>query len=259
MFYPLPEKLWGAMDTKIGNHVCVSAVLRILLLLPTSQLFTVFAHKRKTRCQLMLHNSKTVRILYENTHIFEKLMNSAFKQNQVWYNQMSQSWNIMYSGEHESSRIGLIFDWTAGKGWNKKNSNSDQFPYYFTAAYSKSFPFSTHGTTFQFILLHSIQFLTLSNLLILILPQIDASVGLCPHFCFRWLVFTLLLPSFFAILPRTKKKGDHRPRNSAQYERVVELLIMHKAKWTPRQIPLLPSVSQPRSNIRQLRKERCTR
>ena len=36
------------------------------------------------------------------------------------------------------------------------------------------------------------------------------------------------------------KKGDHRPRNSAQYERVVELLIMHKAKWTPRQTPLLP-------------------
>ena len=30
------------------------------------------------------------------------------------------------------------------------------------------------------------------------------------------------------------KKGDHRTRNSAQYERVVELLIMHKAKWTPR-------------------------
>ena len=29
---------------------------------------------------------------------------------------------------------------------------------------------------------------------------------------------------------RIKKKGDHRPRNSAQYERVVELLIMHKAK-----------------------------
>ena len=26
-----------------------------------------------------------------------------------------------------------------------------------------------------------------------------------------------------------KKKCDHRPRNSAQYERVVELLIMHKA------------------------------
>ena len=25
-------------------------------------------------------------------------------------------------------------------------------------------------------------------------------------------------------------KVDHRPRNSAQYERVVELLIMHKAK-----------------------------
>ena len=36
-----------------------------------------------------------------------------------------------------------------------------------------------------------------------------------------------------------KKKGDHRPRNSAQYERVVELLIMHKAKWTPSQISLL--------------------
>ena len=51
------------------------------------------------------------------------------------------------------------------------------------------------------------------------------------------------------------KKGDHRPRNSAQYERVVELLIMHKAKWTPRQIPLLPSVSRPRL-IRQLRKSR---
>ena len=29
---------------------------------------------------------------------------------------------------------------------------------------------------------------------------------------------------------RMKKKGDHRPRNSAQYQRVVELLIMHKAK-----------------------------
>ena len=27
-----------------------------------------------------------------------------------------------------------------------------------------------------------------------------------------------------------KKKGNHRPRNSAQYERVAELLIMHKAK-----------------------------
>ena len=50
------------------------------------------------------------------------------------------------------------------------------------------------------------------------------------------------------------KKGDHRPRNSAQYERVVELLILHKAKWTPRQISLLPSVSRPRSIIRQLRK-----
>ena len=50
------------------------------------------------------------------------------------------------------------------------------------------------------------------------------------------------------------KKGDHRPRNSAQYERVVELLIMHKAKWTPRQIPLLSSVSRPRSIVRQLRK-----
>ena len=53
---------------------------------------------------------------------------------------------------------------------------------------------------------------------------------------------------------RMKKKGDHRPRNSAQYERVVELLIMHKAKWTPRQISFLPSVSRPRSIIRQLRK-----
>ena len=51
-----------------------------------------------------------------------------------------------------------------------------------------------------------------------------------------------------------KKKGDHRPRNSAQYERVVELLIMHKAKRTPRKISLLPSVSRPRSIIRQLRK-----
>ena len=50
----------------------------------------------------MLHNSNTVRILYENTHIFEKIMNSAFKQNQVWYNQVSQSCHIMYSGEHES-------------------------------------------------------------------------------------------------------------------------------------------------------------
>ena len=53
---------------------------------------------------------------------------------------------------------------------------------------------------------------------------------------------------------RMKEKGDHRSRNSAQYERVVELLIMHKAKWTPRQISLLPLVSRPRSIIRQLRK-----
>ena len=51
-----------------------------------------------------------------------------------------------------------------------------------------------------------------------------------------------------------KKKGNHRPRNSAQYERVVELLIMHKAKRTLRQISLLPSVSRPRSIIRPLRK-----
>ena len=87
---------------------------------------------------LMGHNSKTIRIFYENTHIFEKFMNSAFKQNQVWYNQMSQSCHIMYRGEHESSRIGQIFDWTAGKGLKQKIRNSDQFPYYhfFTAAYS---------------------------------------------------------------------------------------------------------------------------
>ena len=51
---------------------------------------------------------------------------------------------------------------------------------------------------------------------------------------------------------RMKKNGDHRPRNSAQYERVVELLIIHEAKRTPRQISLSPSVS--RSIITQLRK-----
>ena len=56
-------------------------------------------------------------------------------------------------------------------------------------------------------------------------------------------------------LQRMNKKGDHRPRNSDQYERVVDLLIMHKAKWTLRQIPLLPSVLPPRSIIRQLRKD----
>ena len=56
------------------------------------------------------------------------------------------------------------------------------------------------------------------------------------------------------MIQRMKNKGDHRPRNSVQYERVVEHLIMHKAKWTPRQISLLPSVSRPRSIIRQLRK-----
>ena len=41
-------------------------------------------------------------------------------------------------------------------------------------------------------------------------------------------------------LQRMKKKVDHRPRNSAQYKRIVELLIMHKAKRTPRQISFLP-------------------
>ena len=117
------EEQWIESTKRKSVTMCVSAVLRILLLLPTSQLFTVFAHKRKTWCQLMLHNSNTVRILYENTHIFEKLMNSAFKPNQVWYNQMSQSCHIMYSGKHESSRIGLIFDFTAWKGWNKKIQN----------------------------------------------------------------------------------------------------------------------------------------
>ena len=55
---------------------------------------------------------------------------------------------------------------------------------------------------------------------------------------------------------RMEKKGDDRPRNSAQYERVIELLIIHKAKRIPRQIWSLPSVSWPRSIIRQLRKSR---
>ena len=49
-----------------------------------------------------------------------------------------------------------------------------------------------------------------------------------------------------------KKKRDHRPRNNAQHERVVELLSMHKANRTPRQISLLPSVSLPRSIMRKL-------
>ena len=43
-----------------------------------------------------------------------------------------------------------------------------------------------------------------------------------------------------------RKKGDHRPRNSAQYERVVELLIMHNAKWTSA-FPPDPGPSQPNS------------
>ena len=60
----------------------------------------------------------------------------------------------------------------------------------------KLFLFSAHGTIFQFMSLHSIHFLTLSNLLILIFPLTVASFGLRPHFCFRWLVFTLLPPSF---------------------------------------------------------------
>ena len=38
----------------------------------------------------MLRNSNTVRILFDNMHIFEKLMNSAFKQNEVWHNQMNE-------------------------------------------------------------------------------------------------------------------------------------------------------------------------
>ena len=65
--------------------------------------------------------------------------------------------------------------------------------------------------------------------------------------------------AWFSLLQRMRKKGDHRPRNSAQYERVVELLIMHKANWTQRQISLLPSVSRPRSIIKQLRKSRFSK
>ena len=48
-----------------------------------------------------------------------------------------------------------------------------------------------------------------------------------------------LMAVFTNFATRMKKKGDHRPRNSAQYERIVDLLIKHKAKRTPRQLSLL--------------------
>ena len=138
------------------------------------------------------------------TPIFLKsLWTQLSNKNQVWCNQMSQSCHIMYSGEHESSRIGLIFDCTAGEGSRKqKKLWSVSVLLHCCLFDSKSFLPSTHGTTFQFKSLHSIQFLTLSNLLILILPLTDASFGLRPHFCFRWFVLFTLLPPFFAILKR---------------------------------------------------------
>ena len=110
-----------------------------------------FAHKRKTRCQLMLHNSNAVSYSFWKTPIFLKSLWTQLSNKTKFGTIRWVSLATLYSGESESSRIGLIFDLTAGKGWNKK-IKTDQFPHYFTAAYSKSFLFSTHGTTFQFIL-----------------------------------------------------------------------------------------------------------
>ena len=88
-----------------------------------------------------------------------------------------------------------------------------------------------------------------------VLLQLECWKSQLDHSCILdHYMFYNLQPCIYPSVQRMKEKGDHRPRNSAQYERVVELLIMHKAKWTPRQISLLPSVSRPRSIIRQLRK-----
>ena len=53
----------------------------------------------------MLHNWKTIRILYDNMHTFEKLMSAAFEQNQVWHNQMMKSCHIMSSGAQNKSVV----------------------------------------------------------------------------------------------------------------------------------------------------------
>ena len=196
------EEQWSESTKRKSVTVCVSAVLRILLLLLTSQLLTAsFVHNRMTRCQEMVHNSNTVRVIYENTHIFEKLMNSAFKQNQVWYNQISHFCRIRCSGEHESVvQDWLLTEWPV-KGWNKEKFDSDQFLYCFTAAYSAVshfFPLrmelpssSCHFTAFTSWLYQISWFsrnLWSSPVLAFVLTFV----------C--WLVFTLLPPSFFAIL-----------------------------------------------------------
>ena len=43
-------------------------------------------------------------------------------------------------------------------------------------------------------------------------------------------VFECINRNYGLLVQRMKKKGDHRPRKSDQYELVVELLIMHKAE-----------------------------
>ena len=73
---------------------------------------------------------------------------------------------------------------------------------------------------------------------------------------FLWIKYLELCRSEFMNLLRMRmnKKGDHQKQCSIRVSR--RAFNNAQGKWTPRQIPLLPSVSRPRSIIRQLRESR---
>ena len=58
---------------------------------PLSANFCKKNNKEEEKSHKKLNSSKIIRTSYDNVHTFEKLMNLAFKQNQVWPNQMMKS------------------------------------------------------------------------------------------------------------------------------------------------------------------------
>ena len=64
----------------------------------------IFAKKKIARRHKMLQSLKIVRISYDNMNI-EKLLKSAFKQNQVFHNQMMESCHIVHTGAKTKSVV----------------------------------------------------------------------------------------------------------------------------------------------------------
>ena len=85
---------------------------------------TVLVHKRKTRCQLMLHNSNTVGIIYKNTYIL-KAYELSF---QTKPSLVQSDESVLPHYVKWRTRISwLIFDCTAGKWLKQKNSKLISF------------------------------------------------------------------------------------------------------------------------------------